>query len=233
MVSGFFFPWRNTFRRLELEQRWWHRLALVLFFAALIFLLFAAWFLTMNGTEPTNTVLQNTRYWYVDGTGNHVDLSEPPQGSTAIAPEAQDASNTSPVVLEPDEVSTAIAPEAQDASNSTVTEWDASGKPIHPASHPRPEAITGKETVKLDMSKASAIHAEVDMPSGEAREFVGKSPKEIKAEWDKTLRKARLNQVLLSLGVAVVAALVFSYLLQSLYRALLYVSYGSLKKETS
>jgi hypothetical protein len=209
MVSGFFFPWRNTFRRLELEQRWWHRLALVLFFAALIFLLFAAWFLTMNGTEPTNTVLQNTRYWYVDGTGNHVDLSEPPQGSTAIAPEAQDA------------------------SNSTVTEWDASGKPIHPASHPRPEAITGKETVKLDMSKASAIHAEVDMPSGEAREFVGKSPKEIKAEWDKTLRKARLNQVLLSLGVAVVAALVFSYLLQSLYRALLYVSYGSLKKETS
>lgn len=204
MVSGFFFPWRNTFRRLELEQRWWHRLARVLFFAALIFLPFAAWFLTTNGTEPTNTVLQNTRYWYVDGTGNHIDLSEPPQGATAIAPEAQNA------------------------SNSTVTEWDASGKPIHPAAHP-----TGKETVKLDMAKASAIHAEVDMPSGEAREFVGKSPKEIKAEWDKALRKARLNQILMSLGVAVVVALVFSYLLQSLYRALLYVIYGALKKETA
>jgi hypothetical protein len=204
MVSGFFFPWRNTFRRLELEQRWWHRLARVLFFAALIFLPFAAWFLTTNGTEPTNTVLQNTRYWYVDGTGNHIDLSEPPQGATAIAPEAQNA------------------------SNSTVTEWDASGKPIHPAAYP-----TGKETVKLDMTKASAIHAEVDMPSGEAREFVGKSPKEIKAEWDKALRKARLNQILMSLGVAVVVALVFSYLLQALYRALLYVIYGALKKETA
>jgi len=38
------FPFRQTFRRLELEKRWWHRLCVVLFFAVLLCTaVFTAW----------------------------------------------------------------------------------------------------------------------------------------------------------------------------------------------
>ena len=43
-VTSIVFPFRQTFRRLELEKRWWHRLCVVAFFAVLLCAaVFTAW----------------------------------------------------------------------------------------------------------------------------------------------------------------------------------------------
>jgi hypothetical protein len=81
--------------------------------------------------------------------------------------------------------------------------------------------------VSIDWS--APIKATVYMPDGTAGEFVGKSDAEIKAIWNKALQKAARKAWLLSIAIAIVATLAFSYLLQSLYRALLYVVFGSTK----
>jgi hypothetical protein len=81
------------------------------------------------------------------------------------------------------------------------------------------------------------IHYRVLMPDGKTKEFVGKSIEEIKAEWDAAAENAALHRLnvrrgLLSPLVAVLVTLAVSYLLQSLYRVLLYVVYGSHKHVT-
>jgi hypothetical protein len=56
---------------------------------------------------------------------------------------------------------------------------------------------------------------------------VGKSPEEIAAEWDAALHTQNFRGWWLSPMVAILVTLAMSYLLQSLYRTLLYVVYGS------
>lgn len=177
-AASIVFPFRQTFRRLELQRRWWHRLCIVLFFVALTLAPFTVWALMMSSTQPANILSQNVHYWYEDKSGNRVELSDPPQEAVEIAPEMQDASD-------------------------------------------------GKQAVRLDQSKSAPIHAAVNMPDGNTKEFVRKSPKEITTEWNKALRKARLNQEMLSLGVAIGVIVIFNYLLQGAYRALLYVIFGN------
>jgi hypothetical protein len=114
----------------------------------------------------------------------------------------EDKSGNRVELSDPPQEAVEVAPEMQDASDS-------------------------KQKVRLDDSKSAPIHASVNMPDGNTKEFVRKSPKEITAEWNQALRRARLNQEMLSLGVAIGVIVIFNYLLQGAYRALLYVIYGS------
>lgn len=66
------------------------------------------------------------------------------------------------------------------------------------------------------------------MPDGTTREFVpGKSDAEVSRIFNDALHLASLKQWTLSIAIAIFVTLAVSYLLQSLYRVLLYVIYGS------
>lgn len=84
----------------------------------------------------------------------------------------------------------------------------------------------------LDFSKAIPIHASVKMPNGEYMEFVGKSQNNISTEWDKAMHKAEVKQWVLSIVISLATLLFVSYLLQTLYRALIFVVCGPAQKET-
>jgi hypothetical protein len=92
--------------------------------------------------------------------------------------------------------------------------WDANGVPIPPPAAMFP------------------VHVEVQMPDGKTKEFVGKSPEEVRAACNAELHELKVRQWLLSPVVAILVMLAMSYLLQSLYRVLLYVVYGSQKPVT-
>lgn len=53
------------------------------------------------------------------------------------------------------------------------------------------------------------------------------SDEAIEAEWQDKLRVAETQSIYYSLGVALLVTVVFSYLLQASYRAVLYVVYGA------
>ena len=113
----------------------------------------------------------------------------------------------------PPEEATGIAPEVPQKPN-------ANGFSIGSADQKKPI---------LDWNKLTPIHALVEMPNGKDQEFVGKSRKEIETEWSNARHKAICKQWLSSIGIAMLTTLALSYLLQSLYRALLYIVYGSNK----
>jgi hypothetical protein len=163
------FPWQGTISRLELGKRWWHRLAVVVFFTVLIATLLYTWNLMMLGMGVFNTAVDRfatARCWYVDGSGAKVDLG--PAGAD--------------------------------------DQW-----------------------VAIRVGE-SPVHVEIVMPDGELKDFVGKSPKEIKTAWVAAAHRQNVRRWLLSPVVAILVTLAMSYLLQSLYRILLYVVYGSQKR---
>jgi hypothetical protein len=71
------------------------------------------------------------------------------------------------------------------------------------------------------------LHVFIHMPDGEVREFVGKTEEEIRATWDADLHKLNVRRWLFIPVVTTLVTLAVSYLLQLLYRVLLYVVYGS------
>ncbi len=79
-IIGFLFPWWNTYRRLELQKRWWHRLAVVLFFIALVPALLFSWGIADDGSAPTNQFDSDITYWErtTSGTLLSYDPSSPP-----------------------------------------------------------------------------------------------------------------------------------------------------------
>jgi hypothetical protein len=89
------------------------------------------------------------------------------------------------------------------------------------------QAVIAPPGVSINWS--APLKAKVYMPDGTTGEFVGKSDAEITVAFNKALHKAVRNAWLLSIGIVIAVTLAISYLLQSLYRALLYVVYGSTK----
>jgi|GEM_PF-6129170 len=80
-LVGVLLPWRNTFRRLELEKHWWHRLATVLFFAALIPTLLYSWVIGDDGNSPPNSSKHNINYWMIGPT---TPIPPAPDGSQGV-----------------------------------------------------------------------------------------------------------------------------------------------------
>jgi hypothetical protein len=74
------------------------------------------------------------------------------------------------------------------------------------------------------------VHVFIHMPDGDVKEFVGKTEEEIRATWDAALHKLNVRRWLSIPAVTILVTLAMSYLLQLLYRVLLYVVYGSQKR---
>lgn len=85
---GYLFPWRQTYRHLELEKRWWHRLVVVLFFVALVPTFLCSWVIGDDANPPQNAFGDNIHHWgTLPGTPNGVllDLDSQPLDNTSQA----------------------------------------------------------------------------------------------------------------------------------------------------
>lgn len=165
-IIGYLLPWRPTFRRLELEKRWWHRLAVVLFFIALTLTFIPSWSLGDNANGPSNRYEQDIHHWGV--------LAGSSNGLLFDLDTEQLSDNASPVPLPP------------------------------------------------------TVQKTIEMPDGKTATFPGTiSDEAIKAEWTHKFNAMDTESVWFGLGIAVLVTVLFSYLLQSAYRALLYVIYGA------
>lgn len=69
-VLTILFPWQGTFKRLGLEKRWLHRLAVVTFFVALVPMLGFSWMLAIDSLEPTHSYMPDIHYWAMGTDGN-------------------------------------------------------------------------------------------------------------------------------------------------------------------
>jgi hypothetical protein len=69
-VLTILFPWQGTFKQLELRRRWWHRLAVVAFFIALVAVLVASWVLAFGSLRPDHSYMPDIQYWAMDTDGN-------------------------------------------------------------------------------------------------------------------------------------------------------------------
>lgn len=77
-------PFRHIFRQLKLENRWWHRLSLVLFFAALLFAFVVAAGLSYLTFAPQVSATPDISI--APDIGAPSDWVDVPQGTTAIPP---------------------------------------------------------------------------------------------------------------------------------------------------
>jgi len=180
-------PWQGTYRQLKLGRRWWHRLAVVTFYAALVLVLGASWGVGFISLQPFRS---------------HMYIRYTPHTQT----QAQ-----------------------YDAAVKMLNEERGKGVEVGESNTPLP--VGGYWETPEGSTPSPAERgitwdaAEVVMPDGITAEFESTQAAEI--AWGKALRKALLKQWTLSTAIAIVITLAVSYLLQSLYRALLYVVYGS------
>jgi hypothetical protein len=71
------------------------------------------------------------------------------------------------------------------------------------------------------------VRKTIEMPDGKTMTYPGTTPDEkINAEWQHRRNIATAKAALFGFGIAVLATVLFSYLLQAAYRALVYVIYG-------
>ena len=72
------FPWKKTFKRLGLESRWWHRLAVVLFSITLVVAFLFSWAIADDAIAPTYSFDQDIHHWAVsDGAMYDLDSFQP------------------------------------------------------------------------------------------------------------------------------------------------------------
>jgi hypothetical protein len=169
-VIGFLFPWRATFKRLELEKQWWHRLAVVVFFVALLPTLLYSWVFADDACSPVKSYESEIHEW---GGQN-------PNGVLLDFSSMQPLdSNAPPVQLPP------------------------------------------------------IVQKTIEMPDGTTVKYPGTTPDEtINAEWKHKRSIAEAKAMIFGFCWAVLATVLFSYLLQAAYRALVYVIYGAKARAT-
>lgn len=204
-LIGFLFPWRNTFRRLELEKRWWHRLATVLFFVALTPTLLYSWVIVDDANSPLNS-FEHINYWETlpphpaTGTSTSEQMETTPPGNGGLRP--GDTVDTTP-----------YAP-----LNSPDPNY------IPPA----PDGSQGVPNPNYVAPDSKDLRKTIEMPDGKTATYPGTtSDVAIEAEWKHKLSIATAKAALFGFGIAVLVTLLFGYLLQAAYRALVYVIYGA------
>lgn len=203
-ATGFLLPWRRAYRPLELETHWWHRLAVVVFFVSLIPMFLYSWAIADEENMPTHLWAGNIQYWQI--------LPVPPDGFTIDVPFTPTASTLD--------------------QNSFV--------PFTPTASPPDENSVGQGKIATPIFDKVVSHQSdgnvrktVEMPNGTTATYPGTVPDQtIKAEWQHKLKVAKAREMLLGIGAAVMVTLIFSYLLQIAYRALVYVIFGANAKAT-
>ena len=174
------------------------RLAVVAFFIAFLPTLGASCFLAFSYFQPHSYTL-DIQYWLTDTDGNQEQVTLGPPVAQAQYDEA--------------------VKHLKDKDQGKAQSEHLPPMPVGA------QAVTAPSGVSINGS--IPLKAKVYMPDGTTAEFVGKSDAEITASWNKALHKALFKACTLSIAIAIFVTLSFSYLLQSLYRALLYVVFGS------
>jgi hypothetical protein len=203
IAAAILLPFRPTFRRLELEKRWWHRLCLVAFFGALSTIFAAVAGLSYSTLAPQTS---EPTIWIT------VDPSE-------VSGVTLDFSKAQPIPQRPKTAQTApetipFGQEKSDSARQTLK----SGDPI-PA-----DAQVGKYGINdIDPGEKS-----VEMPDGKTVKFPGSmSDDAIKIQWTNAQHHQMLTAIFWAALLAILSALILSYAVQAAYRALLYVVFGA------
>lgn len=188
-VSTILFPYQSTYRKLGLSARWWHRLAIVVFFVGCFVASVASWFAAYISFNPIDFTPPYIRHLLTKSDGD-----------------------TTEVTLGP------LTQSEHDAMKKASKTGDA--PPVGTQMYYGIPA-----DVSIDWSRP--LKETVEMPDGITREFVGKSDTEITAIFNQVLHRTVAKQWVMSFVIAFAALISFSYLIQGLYRLLIYVIYGS------
>lgn len=223
---SFAFPFRSTFRRLELEKRWWHRLCVVTFHAVLLgTTVFSAW-VSYSVFAPQITTMPDIELNIQDWTtinsptptplfdmSKAVPIIPPPPSGTIVkndpyAPYGGHEIDRKPVPV----------------SNSNAGA-KAALPPLPPGAH---------LVAQIDPSAGfvpgtyKPLDKTIQMPDGSTSRFAGTvSDDAIKAQWNHAENRQTLMAIMWAVLFTIVSALFISYLFQIAYRALLYVIFGT------
>lgn len=215
------FPFAQTFRRLELENRWWHRLSVVLFFTALLsaglvsaglcYLTFAPqvktpeiWLTVAPSTVQSAGNVKPGDPIPTDATiGQPASIPSPPDGSAIVDAQIGAASGK--------QYSIPIPPGATIDGQA-------------PAKNDPGDWIDVPPGFVLDNTPGSKT---VQMPDGTTATFPGSmSDDAIKARWIHLKHRQLLSAIFFAGLIAMFSTLILSYALQAAYRVLLYVIFG-------
>lgn len=222
-----FLPFRCTFRRLNLEECWWHRLSVVLFCAALLstvlisaglsYLTLAPQvktppeiLLAANPSAESGAQSSQTAAYSNDSHG--VDIPPPPDGSGIVdAPSDSTRAqpNTVPIPAG------AQVDHSQNANPACIT--------------PPPGFVLEdpQSCQQANVTPAMPASKTVEMPNGATVNFpASMSDDAVRAQWMRLKHRQSLSATLLAALIAIGSTLILSYLLQVSYRALLYVIFG-------
>jgi hypothetical protein len=224
---SFAFPFRPTFRRLDLEKRWWHRLGVVIFFLVLLGTAFFTIWVVYSVFAPQITTMPDVQVGDIfDQVAAEKQQNAPntPSG-TMMGWDAQgnpiDAQGNpirQPQIIPPPPSGTIVKNDPYAPYGGHIVKQPATGAPIFDMSKAVPIESTYKPLDKT-----------IQMPDGSTSRFAGTvSDDSIKAQWRHSKTRQTLKAMTWAALITIVVALFISYLLQATYRALLYVIYGSI-----
>ena len=252
MRASFVFPFRPTFRRFELEKHWWHRLSVVIFFVVLLgTAVFAAWIAYSVFTPRIATMPDIHVCDIFDQVAAEQQHQNVPNGgcldiSSGLVPKQQPTDPWSVVAVDGKSVQPMIDPRGtvQQVPIEQVNTALAAGSKRVVAMFapngvkrwiPEDEVQTAiqhggafADSAALGFNKAQPLNKSIQMPDGSMSTFSATvSDENIKAQWRRAKTRQTLKAVTWAGLIAIASALFISYLLQLVYRALLYVIFGS------
>jgi hypothetical protein len=251
-ASSVAFPFRPTFRRLELEKRWWHRLGVVSLFVVLFATgAFTAW-VTRSAFAPQVVTMPEIQVSDIfDQAAAEQQHQEVPNGgcldmSSGLVPKQQSTDPWAVVAVDGKFVQPMIDPHGtvqQVPINQVNAALAAGNKRIVAMFAPNGDkrwvaedevqaAIQhgGKfaDSVTPAGNRPQPLNKSIQMPDGSISIFAGTvSDDLIKAQWDHSKGRQSLRAVAWSGLFTLAITLLVSYMLQGLYRALLYVIVGN------
>lgn len=224
------FPFRQTFRRLELERRWWHRLCIVVFFLlSVVTAVFAGWITyaafaprvqtmpeiaTIVAGLPANADIdailaalpENAGLphgYYLDHSISLKDLGRDIKAKYPEYDDLGDEALATLVLAKYPQYSSVVSDGGQRASTNNP-----------PGSAPGFEPVPVMKTIRMPDDSVARFSATVSDGS-------------IRARWSHAERRQTLTALSRAALFTVISVLLISYLLQSVYRVLLYVIFGS------
>jgi hypothetical protein len=237
-VASIAFPFRPTFQRLELEKRWWHRLAVVIFSVMLLgAAAFTAW-VTYSVFAPqvdTMPAIQTAPVYLDPATGEPITPTQPAIGYDALA--KQYGGIPVQPMIDPQYMVHQIPMDkvidALEAGDQRVVDmYDPKGKrgwiPEVQVQAAIKSGFKIAKPVTLDFNKAQPLNKSIQMPDGSTSAFANTlSDDAIKAQWNRAKTRQTLKAVAWAGLFTIAIALFINYMLRGAYRALLYVIFGN------
>lgn len=242
------FPFRSTFRRLELEKRWWHRLFIVIFFVALfgtavftVWVTYAVFAPQVQAMPEIVSMVDTTQPGLstqtdIDAILTANDRSLLPSGATLLPHGYHlDHSITLKQLGEKIKAKFPVYGSLDDEAlaRSVLAKYPQYRSVVSDADHniqidPRTGERVSPTTDNLDLTSFQPIIKTIQMPDGSTAKFaVTVSDDSITAQWNRAEHHRILAAIMWASLFSIVVFLFVNYLLQVAYRALLYVIFGS------